>query len=261
MVVLVKHVPDTEARIAVAGGGRSISEEGINFVLNPYDEFAVEEALRLKERLGGQVTVVTLGPERAKEALRTALAMGADEAVHLRDDALEGGDALSVSVALARALKDIPFDLILCGKQAIDDDSCQVGPRVAELLGIPQVTVVTKLEVDAAARTARAQREMDGYSEVVETPLPALVSAQKGLNEPRFPSLPGIMKAKRKEIKTLNLASLGLDASQVGRAGQGAEVQALEVPSRARRGRILTSDPPAAAAELAALLRGEAKVL
>lgn len=261
IVVCVKHVPDTEARITVAPDGKGIVEEGITFVVNPYDEYAIEEALRIKERVGGTVTVVGLGPERAKDALRTALAMGCDEAVHLCDEAFSGGDAQAAARALAAALKGIPYDLVLCGKQAVDDDSAQVGPALAELLGLPQVTVVTKLDIDESGKCARARREMDGFAEVVSTPLPAVITAQKGLNEPRFPSLPGIMKAKRKEMKVLTAAGLGLDAGQVGAAGSPTTVLAMSVPSRARRKCMVEGEPPDAASKLAGLLRTEAKVI
>lgn len=261
VVVCVKQVPDTEARIAVAPDGKGIVEEGITFIVNPYDEFAIEEALRVKERLGGTVTVVGMGPERAKEALRTALAMGCDEAVHLCDDAFAGGDAQAAARALAAALKTLPFDLVLCGKQAVDDDSAQAGPALAELLGLPQATVVTKLDIDGSGKSARARREMDGFAEVVVTPLPAVITAQKGLNEPRFPSLPGIMKAKRKEIKVLTAAGLGLGPDQVGAAGSPTAVLSMAVPSRARANRMVEGEPADAASKLAGLLREQAKVL
>jgi len=259
IVVCIKQVPDTEARITVRQGEADIEREGLTLIVNPYDEYAIEEALKIKEDRGGTVTVLTMGPERATEALRTALAMGADNAVHLCDPAFEGLDPLTAARVMARALQDMDYDLILCGKQAIDDDSCQVGPALAEALGLPQVTVVTSLEVGGDGSKARARREMDGYADIVETPLPAVITAQKGLNEPRFPSLPGIMKAKKKEVRTLSAQDLGLEGADA--AAPSTRVVELSVPVRDRAQKLLEDEPPAAAAELARLLSEEAKVL
>ncbi|UCD56070.1 MAG: electron transfer flavoprotein subunit beta/FixA family protein, partial [Candidatus Hydrogenedentota bacterium] len=193
IIVLMKQVPDTETKVQVKPGETTISTEGVTYVINPYDEFAIEEALKIKDAKGeGEVALVSLGWDKAAEALRTGLAMGADKAVHLNDPAFLGGDACSVAVALSKALKKMEYDLILCGKQAIDYDNHQVGVRVAELLEIPHVAVVTKLELQDGK--AAAHREVEGGTEVIETPLPAVITCQKGLNEPRYASLKGIMK-------------------------------------------------------------------
>lgn len=204
-IVCIKRVPDSEARIRVAGDGVGIDPSGVKHVMNPYDEFALEEAMRLKEAAGdGRVTALSVGPEETKEILRTALAMGADDAVLLA--APESADGLVIARALAAEIGDREYDLILFGKQAIDDDNMQVPAMVAELLGLPCASVVVKLELHG--RHAVAHREIEGGHEIVEFDLPAVVGAQKGLNEPRYPSLKGIMAAKKKplEVKEISLA-------------------------------------------------------
>ncbi len=216
VVVLMKQVPDTEAAIRVSADGRGIVEDDIKWVMNPYCEFAVEEGLRAKERFGGSVTVVSVGPSRAIEAVRTALAMGADRGVLVDDGALWGAsDSLGRGKVLARVLGGIGFDVVFCGRQAIDDDMAQVGVVVAELLGVPHLTFVNSLEwVDE--RVVRVGRQVEGGTQVLECSLPVVIACQKGLNEPRYASLPGIMKAKKKPLEVKDLASLGLDASEVG---------------------------------------------
>jgi electron transfer flavoprotein beta subunit len=222
--------------------------------MNPYDEYGVEEALKLKEKPGGDVTIVCAGPARAMETIRTALAMGADKGIHIDDPALEGADAYATATALAAAIKGIPYDVIFCGQRAIDDDSGQVGAILAELLGLPQLTVVTKEETDG--KTVKVVRPVEGAAFVIESPLPAVVTAQKGLNEPRYASLPGIMKAKKKPVDVKNLAALGVSAESKSKV-------AKMVPPPARPpGKIIAGDDPAVkAAELAKLLREEAKVI
>jgi electron transfer flavoprotein beta subunit len=259
IAVCVKQVPDTEARLAVAADRTRIEEQGISFILNPYDEHAVEEALRIKEKAGGTVTVFCLGPQRAEEAVRTALAMGADRAVHLSDPAFLGSDEEGGALALARAIGRESFDLVLTGRVAIDDASAQVGGRLAEKLGWPHVTAVTKLELSEGR--AVAHREIDGGGEVVEVTLPAVLTAQRGLNQPRYPKIPDIMKARRKEVAKTAPADLGLEAALVGAAGSRTRVLGLAAaPSRAA-GKIVPGEPAEAARKLAALLREEAKVI
>jgi electron transfer flavoprotein beta subunit len=247
IVVGIRRVPDTEARIAIASDGRSIDPAGVKFILNPYDEFAVEEALRLKESAGtGTVTVVTLGDEASKETLRTALAMGADRAVLLRGT--PSVDGLGTAEALARFLRDRSPDLVLFGKQAIDDDNMQVPAMVATLLDWPCVTVVVGLE--RGDGTWRARREVEGGHEVVEFELPAVVSVQKGLNEPRYPSLKGIMAAKTKPLEELD----------AGAVRSRCEMVRLEPPPE-RRGGVIVGAGPDAVPELVRRLREEAHVL
>lgn len=254
IVACVKQVPDTEAQIRVKPDGSGIEEGGIKWVMNPYDEFGVEEALRLKEKTGGEMTVVSVGPARAMETIRTALAMGADKGIHVSDPGLDRADAYTTAAALAAAIKEIPYDIIFCGQRAIDDDSAQVGAILAELLGIPQVTVVTKFELTDGK--IKVLRPIEGAQLLIESPLPALVTAQKGLNEPRYASLPGIMKAKKKPVDVKDAAALGISAENK------AKVAKFIPPPARSAGRIIGGDDPAAkAAELAKALREEAKVI
>ncbi len=244
----IKRVPDSETRVKIGADGKRIDDAGVKFVLNPYDEFAVEEGLRRKETAGaGEVAVLCLGPAAAQETIRTALAMGADRGVLLQTDTIPA-DGFETAKALAAELKDGGWDLILCGKVAIDDSSQQVGPMLAELLGLPCVTAVAHLEI--AGTKGVAEREIEGGIEVVEFPLPAVITADKGLNEPRYPALKGIMAAKKKplEVKPIQL-------------GAGAiEVLALTLPPARKEGRIV-GEGPDAIPELVRLLREEAKVL
>ena len=262
IAVLLKQVPDTETRVVVRPGEKSIVQDDVTFVTNPFDEYAMEEALLIRERLAGaggaHITVLTLGPARATEVLRTGLALGADEAIHLRDEAFAAGDPLVTARALAAALRAGDYDLILAGKKAIDDEGAQVAGAVAEFLDLPMVAVVNKLEIDAAAKKAVAHREMDGFTQVVEVPLPAVITAQKGLNNPRLPSLMGIMKAKKKEIKVLEAKALGLGPEDLVGA---IEIREMYVPAVKRANKLLTGDAAASAKELVRLLAEEAKVL
>jgi electron transfer flavoprotein beta subunit len=254
IVVCVKQVPDTEAQIKVKLDGSGIEEAGIKWIMNPYDEFGVEEALRLKEKNGGEVTVVSVGPQRAVEAIRTALAMGADKGIHICDPVFDGADAYTTAEALAAAIKGVSHDIIFCGQRAVDDDSAQVGAVLAELLGIPQVTVVTKLELKGGA--VRVIRPIEGAQLLIECPLPCVVTVQKGINEPRYASLPGIMKAKKKPVDLKDAAALGVTP-----AVRAKVVKFVPPPARAA-GKIICGDDPAAKArELARLLREEAKLI
>lgn len=254
IIACIKQVPDTEAQIRVKADGSGIDETGIKWVMNAYDEYGVEEALRLKEKHGGEVTVVSLGPARAMETIRTALAMGADSGIHISDPALEGSDAYVTASALAAAIKQVPYDIIFCGQRAIDDDAGQVGSILAELLGIPQITAVTKVDVEGAS--VKAIRPIEGAQLLIESALPCVITAQKGLNEPRYASLPGIMKARKKPVDVKDAAALGIATDR--------KLKALKfAPPPARPpGRIISGDNPAAkAAALAKLLREEAKVI
>lgn len=246
--VFVKRVPDTESVIKIKENGKEIDRSNITFVLNPYDEFAVEEALRIKEKTGtGEVVVVSLGPQEVKETIRGTLAMGADRGIHVATADFPI-DPLVTAAALAEAARAEAFDLLLFGKQAVDDDCAQVGTLVAEILGIPSVSVVVKLEVEGTAITAH--REVEGGEEVVRLGLPAGVTAQKGLNEPRYASLKGIMAAKKKEIKEV-APSLGEPL---------VEVVTYEPPPERTGGKIV-GEGPGAVDELLRLLREEAKVI
>lgn len=259
IIVLVKQVPDTETRIKVQPGSTDIVREGISYLLNPYDEFAVEEALKIKEAKGGEVVVITMGEARTEEAVRTALAMGADKARRLDGAEFLGADSYATAAALAKAIQGETYDLILCGKQAMDDDSVQVGILVADMLGIPCVNMVTKLEV--ADGSIKATREIEGGTETIEAPTPCVITAQKGLNEPRYPSLPGIMKAKKKELKAVSLGDLGLAADQVGAAGSKTEISELSMPAERAAGKVFEGEPADIVPKVVRMLRDEAKVI
>jgi len=259
-IVCLKEVPDTETRIQVQDG--KVVEEGIQYVVNPYDEYALEEALAWQEKLGGKVTLVSLGPERARESILKGLAMGADEVYHLTDPAFLGGDAYATAKALAAAITKLDdYDAIFCGKQAVDEDNAAVGIMLAEMLDLPHVSVVTKLEIAEDIKSARAEREIEGGKEVVEMPLPAVITAQKGLNEPRYPSFRGIRQARKKPFTLWSVADVGLNAGAVGAAGAKAEVVEVLPPPERAPGRIIPGEPPEAAAEVVRLLREEAKVI
>jgi electron transfer flavoprotein beta subunit len=257
----LKQVPDTELSLSIADGGKDIARDAIKYVINPYDEFAIEEALRIKERLGGEVILVAAGPDRYEEALRGGLAMGADRAIHVKDPKMEGSDPLAIAYILSKVIAGLEYDLILCGKQAIEDDSGQVAPALAEYLDLPQVTVVTKLELGEDNKTAIAHREVEGGIEVVETSLPAVISAQKGLNEPRYASLRGMMKAKKMEIEVKTAADLGLADAEIGIAGSKTQVMELTYPPKRSSGRVLQGEIPDVVKELVKCLKEEAKVL
>lgn len=259
-IVCLKEVPDTETRIEVRGG--KIVEEGIQYVVNPYDEFALEEALKWQEKFGGKVTILCLGPERARESILKGLAMGADEVYHLADPAFLGGDAYTTARALAAAIQKLgDYDIIFCGKQAVDEDNAAVGVMLAEMLDLPHVSVVSRFEIAADGKSARAERDIEGGREVVETPLPAVITAQKGLNEPRYPSFRGIRQARSKPFTQWTVADLALDVGVVGAAG--AKLQVIEIlpPPERPPGRVIPGEPAEAVKELVRLLREEAKVI
>lgn len=247
IAVCVKQTPDTEARIKLTEDRSQVDESDINFILNPYDEFAVEEAVKLKENNGGEVTVISLGPDRVTTAMRTALAMGADKAIHLKTDR-HPDDPLVTAKALAEVLKEGNYDLIFLGKQTIDDDHNQMPSILGSLLDMPAVTVVIKLEIEGDK--VKAEREIDGGHEIVECSLPAIIGAQRGLNEPRYPSLKGIMRAKKIQIEERPVT---LETEQL-------KVASYDYPPPKEPGKIV-GDSADAVPELLCLLREEAKVL
>ncbi|HOC38358.1 MAG TPA: electron transfer flavoprotein subunit beta/FixA family protein [Thermodesulfobacteriota bacterium] len=247
IVVCVKRVPDTETKIRIAGDGKSIDPTGVEFVINPFDEFAVEEAIRIKEKQGGDITVLSLGPADAQTIMRKAYAMGAEKGVHLSDES-GNCDTLAIAKALAAQLKEMPCDVILMGKQAVDlDDSC-VGVQVANILNIPVVTRIIKLEF--ANGKAKVERESDAGTEILEVTLPAVFTAEKGLNEPRYPKLMDIMKAKKKPLDQKNAQ---LDPPKL-------QVVKMEYPPARAAGKIVGEGADAAPA-LVNLLVNEAKVI
>lgn len=247
ILVLVKQVPDTETKIRIAENGKGIDETSVNFVVNPYDEFAIEAALQIKEAQGGEVTLISLGPDGAVTALRTGLAMGADKAVLLKAVNSRFMDSYAVASHLAEDIKTRDYHLILCGKKAVDTDAQQVGTLLAMQLGIPVISSILKLEINGNQVTAG--REIEGGSETVTSSLPAVLTCDKGLNEPRYPNLKGIMMAKKKPIEEKEISG-----------GVSPALAAMEYPPQKAEGRIV-GDGPDAAGELARLLREEAKVI
>ena len=256
-VVCIAQVPDTETRIKIGGDGRHIDENGIKYIVSPYDEYALEEAIRLKEKQGGDVTVLAFGPDRVQQSLRESLARGATKALHVKG---ESGDADSLGIAkvLAAAIKTVPHDLVFFGKQGVGTDNSLVGPMVAEILGYPQVNVVTHLEVADGKITAH--REIEGAEEVIEAATPAVITAQKGMNEPRYASLKGIMAAKKIAIDSKSISDLGLADSDI--VNQRVTVVSLELPPEKSGGRKIDgADPAAAAKEIVRYMKEEAKAL
>lgn len=252
--VLLKRTLDTEEKIVLKNG--VIQTDEAECIINPYDEYAVEEAILLKEAYGGQVTVMTVGNEECEKELRTALAMGCDKAVLLNVEDVESRDPFTTSTILATYLQDKEIDIILAGNVAIDGATGQVGPRLAGLLDIPCVTAITKLEmVDGQVVV---ERDVEGDTEVIESTLPILLTAQQGLNEPRYPSLAGIMKAKKKPLEVLDLDDLDIDEDDV--IGKTKVVEIYLPPNRLS-GKIINGDIQSTVEQLTELLHTEAKVI
>jgi electron transfer flavoprotein beta subunit len=250
----MKRTFDTEEKIVIKNG--KVSEDGAEFIINPYDEYAIEEAIKLREEHGGEVTVVTISEDEAEKQLRTALAMGADKAVLINNEDVEDGDPFTTATILAAFLKDKEADIILAGNVTVDGSTGQVGPRLAEELGMAVVTAITKLVIDGDK--AIIERDVEGDTEMIEAKFPLLVTCQQGLNEPRYPSLPGIMKAKKKPLETLELDDLDLNEEDVE-----AKLKTIDIylPPVKGAGKILEGDLEQQTKELISLLKVEAKVI
>ena len=254
IVVCLKQTFDTEAKINLTGNGK-IDDKGVTKVINPYDEYAVEEGLKLKEKFGGEVTILSLGDEKVQESMRTALAMGADKGILIQDPALEQADEWVVAEVLAKAIGQIPCDIILAGRIAVDYQSAQVPVRLAEIMKLPSVTSI--IAMDAEEDKAVVTREIDGGTEIIEVPLPAVFTTQKGLNEPRYPSMMGIMKAKNKELKVLTFTDLGIAEELKSKSSE----PVYSLPSSRKAGVIIQGEPADSARELVRLLTEEAKAI
>lgn len=257
IIVLIKQVPDTATRIQDRVADGAVDLEGATWVVSPYDEYAVEEALRLKEAQGGSVTLLTLGPERAQSALKDMLALGADEAIQVWDEAFAELGPRARAEVLAAALRKLPHDLILCGWKGVDGDEGVLPLYLSAALDLPVVSFVVALEAGADGLTV--EREIEGGREKVSCPTPAILSAQKGLNEVRYASLKGIMAVKRKQIPTWDAAELGLDPAALPEPG--IRTESVSAPPSRGGGRIVEGSPEEAARELVRLLREEAKVI
>ena len=256
IVVCVKYVPDTAIKVKVAPTGKDVDLADITLIVNPYDEFAVEEALKIKEKLGGEVIIVGAGSEAATAGLRTCLAMGADSAILVQDASLDNADSFIIGTILSRVCRDLQPDLILFGKHAIGVDNGQVPSVVANQLDLPQASVVTKLEVQD--KSFQAERDIEGASEIIEGSLPAVITAQKGLNVPRYASLKGIMAAKKKKIAIQSLDSLGLSADDLK---PRMSVEQITLPPSRPPGKILKGEVSEVAPQLIKLLHEEAKII
>ncbi len=261
IIVCIKQVLDTGAKIEMQG--EKVVAPGSPYIINPYDEFALEEAIRIKSALpDSEVTVFSLGPESVQETLKRALAMGADHAIHILDPLFGGLDNSFTAKILAKAIQKNSFDLVLCGRQAVDDDMAQVGPALAVLLEIPFITIVTKIQFSENFQTADITRQIEGGSEIQKNrSLPFLVTCQKGLNEPRLPSLKGIMAAKKKEVQKISASDLQLDAKFLDPHNNKLQEIKLSLPPERKKGTILKGADEDITKQLVAIIREEEKIV
>jgi electron transfer flavoprotein beta subunit len=257
IIVCVKHVPETaEVEITIDSSGKRIETEDLVFDINEWDDYALEEAVQMKERLGGSVTAITVGQEEADSTLRKCLARGADKAIRLTDKAFGGSDGYALAKILQGAIKDLPYDLILTGALAGDDGYAQVGPTLAELLGIPHATMVKSIE--PAEESVRINRELEGgLEEIVEMKIPSLLTIQTGINEPRYVSIMGIRKARSKEIEVLDLEELGLKEDEVGEAGSWMIIERMFVPPVEKEAEILEGSPDEVTSKISDILKAK----
>lgn len=255
IIVCVKHVPETaEAEIKIDASGRAIEKTGLVFDINEWDDYALEEAVRIKEKHGGTVTAVTVGSEDADRTLRKCLARGADKAVRLADAKFEGSDGYAIAKILHSAIKGLPCDLVLTGALAGDDGYTIVGPILAEMLEIPHATMIKKIEL--GDHVANVNRELEGgLQEIVEVKLPAVLTVQTGINEPRYVSILGIRKAMKKEIKILGLADIGLSENDVGEAGSWIKIERMFVPPVEKQAEFIKGTPEEVAAKIAEIIK------
>jgi electron transfer flavoprotein beta subunit len=264
ILALVKHVPESTAAIKVRPDGSGIETAGVKFVMNPFCEFAVEAALQFKEKNAGakaEITAMTLGPAAAVDVIRTAFAMGVDHGVHLCDAKFENVDDLTVARILAAAIREGGYEVVFTGKYAIDYDRGQVGPALAECLNLPHVGTVTDIQWSPDFKSATARRRIEGAEEVVEVKLPALFTIEKGYVEPRYPSLPGLMKAKKRPVDLKDAAALGLGDDVLGPAAIGTRMTNFSPPPPRPPGRMIQGEPEEQVKELVRILREEEKLI
>lgn len=255
IVVCVKHVPETaEAELKIDSSGKAIEKTGLVFDINEWDDYALEEAVLIREKLGGTVTAITIGAEDSDTTLRKCLARGADTAIRLTDPKFEGSDGYAIAKILHSVIKNLHYDLILTGMQTGDDSSAMVGPILAQMLGILHATMVKKIELDTG--TAKINRELEGgLEEQLEIKLPALFSVQTGINEPRYVSIMGIRKAMQKQIKVMSLADTGLSENDVGEAGSWIRIEKLYVPPVEKQAEFIKGAPDEVAAKIAEIIK------
>ena len=255
IVVIIRQTPDTETKIKLGSEPNKIDTNGITWIINPYDEFALEKGLKIKEQVNaGEVVLLACGPARTEEAIRQGLAMGADRAVFIKDDALEYADAYAISKLIANELKNMPFDLVLSGKKVIDLETSQIPIFVAEELGLTHVSFVMKfMEIDGANKKVTVDREVEGSHEIIEVQLPALITCDRGEDFPRYASITGIMKAKKKEIKEVK--------PNISEINSRTEIVGLELPPSRKEAKIFEGEIPEKVAALVKALREEAKVI
>lgn len=256
IIVCIKQVPET-TEVRINPETNTLIREGVKAIINPFDMYAIEESVRLKEKFGGKVTVLTMGPPQAEAALREAISIGADEGILVCDRAFAGSDTWATSYTLSEAVKKIgQFDLIICGKQASDGDTAQVGPGISAHLNIPQVTYVKKIE-EVKGSLMRVERLMEEGFEIIETPLPALLSVVKEINEPRLPSIKGMMRAKQAKITLWTQKELDLDTQKIGLCGSPTQVVKIFTPPQRAGGQMLQGEIPEIAEKLVELLKDE----
>lgn len=255
IIVCVKHVPETaEAELKIDPSGKAIEKAGLVYDINEWDDYALEEAVRIKEKQGGTVAAITIGSEGSDSTLRKCLARGVDTAIRLTDPRFEGSDGYAIAKILHSIIKTLHYDLILTGMQAGDDGNAMVGPILAQMLGVPHATMVKKIELGTG--TARINRELEGgLEEQLEVKLPALFSVQTGINEPRYVSIMGIRKAMQKEIKVMTLAETGLSEADVGEAGSWTKIEKLYVPPVEKQAAFLKGSPDEIATKITEILK------
>lgn len=260
IIVCVKHVPETaEAELKIDVSGRAIEKTGLVFDINEWDDYALEEAVRIREKQGGTVTAITIGTEDSDSTLRKCLARGADKAIRLTDPKFEGSDSYAIAKILHSTIKTLHFDIILCGVQSGDGGYAMVGPILAEMLNIPHATMVKKIEL--ATGSAKVNRELEGgLEEQIEMKLPALFAVQTGINEPRYVSIMGIRKAMQKEIRLMTLADTGLSENDVGTAGSWIKLEKLYVPPVEKQAEFLKGNPDEIAGKITEILKSRGLV-
>ncbi len=260
IIVCVKHVPETaEATIRIAPDGKTVEKSGLVFDINEWDDYALEEAVKMKEKFGGTVTAITLGSEDSDSTLRKCLARGADKAIRITDPKFEGSDSYVVAKILHEAIKDVPFNLVLTGALADDDGYTATGSMLAEMLGIPHATMVKRIVLNGDV--AKVNRELEGgLEEVLEIKLPAVLTIQTGINEPRYVSIMGIRKAMQKEIKVLGAAEIGLSENEVGESGAWIKLGKMYVPPVEKQAEFLKGTPDEVAAKIVEILKAKGLV-